>query len=128
MEKYLLKSIGGGGANKEMNTAKSIMETLETLASERGHLDWHLWMEAATKLTALLQTEEEELAEMEHTLIRMKAAFIEEGRPANQAKLLVEADPLYLEVLKKRAFIKRCDETIKIAKKHASISSEINKY
>lgn len=111
-----------------MNTAKSIMDTLQRLAEERGHLDWITWLEGATKLTALLQVEEEELAEIEHKLIRMKAAFIEEGRPANQAKLLVEADPLFLEVLKKRAFIKRCDETIRIAKKHASISSDMSKY
>lgn len=104
------------------------MEALETLAKERGHLDWHVWLEGATKLTALLQVEEEELAEMEHSLIKMKAKYIEEGKPANQAKLLVEQDDRFLAVMKKRAFIKRCDATIAIAKKHASISSDMSKY
>lgn len=111
-----------------MNTAKSIMETLAKLAEEKGNLDWHTWMEGATKLTALLQTEEEELAEMEHELIKMKAKFVEEGKPANQAKLLVEQNDKYLEVMKKRAFIKRCDATIMIAKKHAQLSSDMQKY
>ena len=111
-----------------MNTAKSIMEALAELAENKGDLDWHMWMDGAMKLTALLQTEEEELAEMEHRLIRMKAAWVEEGKPANQAKLLTEADPLYLDVLKKRAFVKRCDETIKMAKKHATLSSDMQKY
>lgn len=111
-----------------MNTAKSIMQALEKFAEQKGNLDWHTWMDGAIKLTALLQTEEEELAEMEHTLIKMKAAYIEEGKPANQAKLLTEADDLYLTYLKKKAFVKRCDAVIMIAKKHATLSSEMQRY
>ena len=110
------------------NSAESIMEALETFAKQKGSLDWHTWMEASMKLTALLQTEEEALAELEHTLIKMKAAYIEEGKPANQAKLLTEADDIYLTFLKKKAFIKRCDETIKVAKLHARLSSDMQKY
>lgn len=110
------------------NTAQSIMSSLEDLAKEKGTLDWHTWMEGATKLTALLQVEEEELAEMEHSLIKMKARLVEAGRPANQAKLIVESDDRYLEVMKKRAFIKRCDATIMVAKKHAQLSSDMQKY
>lgn len=110
------------------NTAKGIMETLEALARERGVIDWHTWMEGAVKLTALLQEEEEKLAEMEHQLIKMKAAYIEEGKSAIAAKLLVEADDLFLNVLKQRAFIKRCDATINIAKKHATLSADQFKY
>ena len=110
------------------NTALSIMQALEKFAQEKGSLDWHTWLEGAVKLTALLQVEEDKLAELEHTLIKMKAAYIQDGKPANQAKLLVEADPLYLEVMKLRAFIKRCDATIMIAKKHATLSSDMQKY
>ena len=112
----------------ELNSAKSIMEQLEMLAQERGVLDWQTWLTGAVKLTALLQSEEDELAEMEYALIRMKAAMIEEGKSAIAAKHLVEADPLFLDILKKRAFIKRCDATIAIAKKHATLSSEAFKY
>lgn len=111
-----------------MNTAQSIMEALERLAQEKGTLDWHTWLEGSMKLTTLLQTEEEELAEMEHKLIKMKAAFIEEGKTAIAAKLLVESDDLFLSVMKKRAFIKRCDDTVKVAKLHARISSDLQKY
>jgi hypothetical protein len=104
------------------------MEKLEELASNKGTLDWHQWMEGAVKLSALLQVEEESLAELEHTLTKMKAAYIQDGKPANQAKLLTEADDLYLAYLKKRAFVKRCDETIKCAKRHATLSAEMQKY
>lgn len=106
------------------NTAQSIMTALEKFASQREAIDWNTWMEGAAKLCALLQAEEEHLAEMEHTLIRMKAAYIEDGRPANQAKLLVEQDDLFLKVLKQRAFVRRCDETIRLAKKMATLTHE----
>jgi len=111
-----------------MNTAISVMEGLEKLAEERGVIDWNSWLQGAAKLSALLQNEEEQLAEMEHTLIKMKAAHIEEGKSAAAAKLLVEADDLFLAVMKKRAFVKRCDETIKICKRFASISGDVGKY
>lgn len=107
-----------------MNTAKSIMEHLERFAESRDAIDWNTWMIGAAKLCALLQNEEDHLAEMEHKLIKMKAAYIEDGKPANQAKLLVEQDDLFLDVMKQRAFVKRCDETIKIAKKFADLSRD----
>ena len=110
------------------NTAKGIMDSLEKLAQERGHLDAFTWLEGAVKLATLLQVEEEKLAEMEHRLIQEKAMHVENGKPANQAKLLVEATPLFLEILKQRAFIKRCDAVIQLAKKHATISNDQAKY
>lgn len=106
------------------NTAKSIMDGLEKLAERRDAIDWNVWMVGAAKLCALLQNEEDHLAEMEHTLIKMKAAYIEEGKTAAAAKLLVEQNDLYLTVMKQRAFVKRCDETIKIAKKFADLSRD----
>lgn len=108
----------------EKITARTIMKKLEEYAEENRPLDWEQWMRGAGKLCALLQSEDESLAEMEHRLIKMKAAYIEEGKPANQAKLLVEQDGVYLEVLKQRAFVKRCEETIRIAKKMAALSRE----
>ena len=111
-----------------MQTAATIMNELERMAAEKGVLDPNLLLLGATKLSALLQSEEEELAELEHRLIKMKAAYIQDGKPANQAKLLVEADDLYLVVMKKRAFIKRCDETIKLAKKWATVTSDMTRY
>ena len=107
-----------------MNTAQSIMSTLEEYARDNRPLDWEAWMRGAGKLNALLQSEDEKLAEMEHELIKQKANYIEEGYPANKAKLLVEEDDLYLAVMKQRAFIKRCEETIRVAKKMATLARE----
>lgn len=100
------------------------MTALEKQSEERGTLDWQSWMIGAAKLCALLQNEEDHLADMEHTIIKMKAAYIGEGKTAAAAKLLVEQDDLYLAVMKQRAFVKRCDETIAIAKKFATLSKE----
>ena len=104
--------------------AKDLMLILEEYARDNKPLDWEAWMRGAGKLCALLQSEDERLAILEHKFIKTKAAYIEEGRPANQAKLLAEQDDLFLDLLKQRAFVRRCDETIKIAKKMASLSKE----
>lgn len=81
-------------------------------------------MRGAGKLCALLQNEDDKLAEMEHRFIKVKAAYIEEGKPANQAKLLAEQADEYLALLKQRAFVKRCNDTIAIAKKMATLARE----
>lgn len=107
-----------------MNTAQSVMESLQALSEKTGVIDWQTYMVGAGKLCALLQTEDDKLAEMEHRFIKVKAAYIEEGKPANQAKLLAESNDEYLELLKQRAFVKRCNETIAIAKKMATLSKE----
>jgi len=106
------------------NTAKTIMEELEKLAEQRGVIDWNTWMIGAVKLCALLQNEEDKLAEMEHTLIKEKADYIAMGKNVSAAKLIVESSNLYLDVMKQRAFVKRCDETIKLAKRFASLSRD----
>ena len=111
----------------EGNTAKGIMTMLEEQAEKKGDLDWHTWLVAATKLCALLQGEESKLAEMEHMLMRMKGEYLKEGKTAAAAKALIEAEDVYLEVMKQRAFVKRCQETIMLAKKFATISSETYK-
>lgn len=107
-----------------MNSAKTIMDELERLAEQRGVIDWNTWMTGAVKLCALLQNEEDKLAEMEHAVIKMKAAYVGEGKTSAAAKLLVEGDDLFLAVMKQRSFVKRCDETIRIAKKFASLSRD----
>ena len=112
----------------EENTAQSIMRALETAAKEKQSLDWRQWLEGATKLAALIQLESDELAEMEYAITKVKARHVEDGKPANQAKLLTEADPLYLDYLKKKSFVKRCDEMIKISKKFATLSADQMKY
>ncbi len=106
------------------NTAESIMDWLVESAEKREPINPHLWLEAAMKLATLLQTEEDRLAEIEHTLIKMKAAHIEEGKTAAAAKMLVEADELYLSYLKLNSLIKRADKVILMAKKYATVDSE----
>ncbi len=107
-----------------MNTVDSIMTWLVETAEKREPINPHLWLEAAMKLATLFQTEEDRLSEIEHTLIKMKPPHIEEGKTAAAAKLLVEADDLYLEYLKLNALIKRADKVILMAKKYATVEGE----
>ena len=110
--------------NKTQLDAHAIMDSLEEFAKTNRPLNWEEWMRGAGKLNALLQTEDEKLALLEHTFIKIKAVYIEEGKPAAQAKLLAEQGEEYLELMKQRAFVKRCEETIRIAKKMATLSKE----
>lgn len=101
------------------------MEGLSSLAEQRGTLDWHLWMEAATKLNALLEPEQHKKFELESRLAKMKAAYLEEGQTAAYAKSMVEAQDEWLEYKKQSALVDRAIETIRLAKKHATLSKEI---
>lgn len=107
-----------------MTDARSIMEYLERAAQENLPLGWEDWLRGAAKLNALLQNEDDKLALLEHLFIKMKAEYIEEGKPAAQAKLLAESDDAYLELMKQRAFVKRCNEQIMLAKKMATLTKE----
>lgn len=107
------------------NSAVSVMNSLEELAKERGHIDPHTWLEGAVKLAALLHTESDKLAEIEHRLAKMKAAYVEEGQTAAAAKMMVEADDLHLEFLKLTALIKRGDKIMQMANKFATVSKDL---
>lgn len=108
-----------------MNTAQSIMDALQSMAERKEPIAPQMWMEAAGKINVLLQTEQDKLAEMEHILANMRKELISAGQTSSATKMIIEAEPLYLECRKQKGLIDRAVETIRIAKKNATLASEL---
>lgn len=108
-----------------MNTAQSIMDALQSMAERKEPIAPQMWMEAAGKINVLLQDEQDKLAEAEHVLAIKRAELIGAGQTSAATKILIEADPMYLECRKQKGLIDRAVETIRIAKKNATLASEL---
>ncbi len=110
-----------------MNTAQSIVETLQAMAEQRGDIDAHLWLQAAMKLRVLLQTEQEELVDLERRVQELKATYLSEGDTASAAKIKTETSDIYAEAKKKEVFIKTALDLVLLAKKYATTETELYK-
>jgi hypothetical protein len=108
-----------------MNTATSIMEALAGMSERKEPIQGHLWLEAAMKLNALLQNEQEHKYEIESRLNKMRAAYLEEGKSAAYARGMIEAQDEWLEYKKLTALIERAIETIRLAKKNATMAQDL---
>lgn len=108
-----------------MNTLQSLMDYVHSISIEHGAINWNIMMDLSVKLNALLQTEQERMYEMEHTLAKMKAAYLSEGNTAAYAKLMTEGSEEWLTYKKQKALVERAIETIRLCKKHATLSKEI---
>lgn len=109
----------------EESTVKSILGTLAKWASERRSIDPQTYMEAASKLNSLLQGEVEILIDLESELAKVKRLYLEEGKSVAYAKSMIEATEGYNMYKKQKAMIDTAKEQILLAKKNASLSSDL---
>ena len=109
------------------NTARSIVELLQTMAEKRGDIDAHLWLTCAMKLRVLLQGEQEKLVDMERDVQIMKADFLKAGDSAVSAKIKTETSDIYVEMKKQEVFIKTALDLVLLAKKYATTETDIYK-
>lgn len=107
------------------NTAHAIMETLERWAREKRPISAQEWMDAASKLNVLLQGEQELKFTMENSLAKMKAELLTNGQTSAAAKTYIEASEGWLLYKKQSSFVDRVLETIRIAKKNATLASDL---
>ncbi len=107
------------------NTARSIVELLQTMAEKRGDIDAHLWLTCAMKLRVLLQGEQEKLVDMERDVQILKAEYLSSGDSAVSAKIRVETTDEYVIMKKQEVFIKTALDLVLLAKKYASVESDI---
>jgi hypothetical protein len=110
-----------------MNTVTSIMDALAKMAEQKEPIHGHVWLEAAMKLNALLQGEQERKYEIESRLNKMRAVYLEDGKTAAFARGMIEAQDEWLEHKKISALIERAIETIRLAKKNATLAQELEK-
>lgn len=109
-----------------MNTARSIMEKLNDMAEQPGIVDANTWLNGAMKLRVLLQNEQEKLVDMEREVQELKASYLLNGDPANAAKIKTETSDLYAATKKQEVFIKTALDTILLAKKYATVETELH--
>lgn len=94
-------------------------------AGERRTIDPQTYMEAASKLNSLLQAEVEKMIDMRSMLAKVRAAYLSEGQTAAFAKAQMEAMDEWVAYEKQKALIDTAKEQILLAKKNASLSSEL---
>ena len=108
-----------------MNTPQTIMAKLQAMAENKGEIDAEQWLTAAMKLRVLIQTEQERLIELERDIQDLKATYLSEGDSATAAKIKTETADIFVEARKLETFIKTCLDTILLAKKYATVSTDI---
>lgn len=108
-----------------MNSVQSILDALAKMAEKKEVISAQMYMEAASKINALLQNEVDKKSEMEYELAKVKAEYVQDGKSVAYAKTMIESIPLYLEYKKQVSLIDRAKETILIAKKNAQLSSDL---
>lgn len=107
------------------NTFDSIMEAFGRLAMDKNPISPNIWLAGAVKLNVLLEGEIETLINLEHKLAKMRKEFLELGNTATFSKMMIEATPEYRDVQRQKARIKSAQDAILLAKKYATITSEL---
>jgi len=108
-------------------TARDIMQKLTEMAEKPGYVDANVWLTGAMKLRVLIQEEQEKLVDMERQVQEVKAIYLSEGETASAAKIKTETSDIYVETKKQEVFIKTALDTILLAKKYATVETDIYK-
>ena len=101
-------------------TADSIINFLkERVEKKEAQFDSNFFVETALKLNLLLGDEQDRLAELAQAVAKKKLLYLEsqEKRNVSEAKLRIEADPIYLEYKKQDMKCQRIEEFVRLAKK-----------
>lgn len=109
------------------STAQSVMDALEGMAARKETIGPELWMQAASKLNVLLQVEQDKLIELRSLLSKVKASHIEQGKSVAYANTIMEAMDEWVVYEKQKALIERAIETIRLAKKNATLESDLRR-
>ena len=112
----------------EESTVRSIIDKLAEWAAEKRTIGPQVWMDAASKLNVLLQGEQEQLIDRKLSIAKLRAAYMADGDTAAAAKAKVEAMDEWAEMQKQSALIERALEAILLAKKNATLSSEMMRH
>ncbi len=103
-----------------------ILDTLKGWVEERQPISPELWLESAAKLNVLVGEEMAQLAEKEFKLAQYASeqALVSPKQPSVAIKMLCASNPLSLEIALLKGKIKRVEESIRISKLQARMSSE----
>ena len=108
-----------------LNTFDSLLDSLSAIAKKQGVVGAETYMQIAEKLSVLLQEEQEKLIDMEYDLALARKVLLDDKKNATETRLIVEASELYRNARKQKSKIDRAIETIRLAKKHATLTSDL---
>ena len=107
------------------NTFETIIDSMRNLALSRDVIPPEKWLAGAMKLNVLMEQEVEKLIELEFIVAQKRKELLEKGNTVAYTKTMIEATDEYREVQVQKARIKNAGDTILLAKKHATLSSEL---
>ncbi len=109
-------------------TFDSVITDLNEAVKERRVLTPELWMEAALILNLLIENDEQpKLFELQQQ-VALAEVVLKEMCPDwsdKQIERKTRATPLWVDMKKQESKIKMAGELIRLAKKHATLSSEL---
>lgn len=111
----------------EKITVDTIINYLQECAETKRILDPEEWIRAAQNLNVLVQNEQDELFLLEQQVAEMRKSYLLDGKTVAYAKTMVEASNEYAQLKRQKAKIDRVLETIRLAKKSATLASETYK-
>lgn len=109
---------------KELITIDTIINYLRESIENKRPLSPGLYVDAAAKLNVLLSDEHANLHKLQRQIAHERVELIESDMTATEAKLRVEAMPIYEEMLNQKAKIERIVEFIRISKLQARMASD----
>lgn len=107
-------------------TADTIITYLkEKVEKKEAQFDSNFFVETALKLNLLLGDEQDALAELAQEVAKKKLEILnsQEKRNVSEAKLRIEADPIYLRYKKQDMKCQRIEEFVRLAKKMSDRAS-----
>lgn len=103
------------------------MDTIRSWVEEKKQISPELWIEAAEKLNMLESYEHDKVVELErqfNDLVNAEVALQDAAKPnLTAAERKAKGSDVYVSFRKQELFIKRIDQAIALAKKHAAFIS-----
>jgi len=100
---------------------QQIMQNLERKVLNNEPISPGYWCESALRVNQLSGDLDNLLAAYEAQMNEIEAEYLKQDVSAAKAKVLAKAEINYKDYLEKKAFKKRIEEWIRLAKKRASI-------
>lgn len=106
----------------DFRTCDSVLAHIEKCVREKMPLSPHDWVEVAEYLNILRSEPQERLFELQQMVAQVRVECLQNGHNGVVTKAMVEVSDVYREMLSQKAKLDRINETILLAKKHATLS------
>jgi len=110
---------------EDLVTIDTIINWLTKQVQEKNPVGPDVWLDAAQKITVLLQEEQEKLFTLEQEVARLRNLLLDSDESVAHAKSRIEATEEYKNARRQKAKIEKCLELVRIAKLQSRMASEV---